>query len=48
MPLIKSASKAAVGKNIRAELAAGRPKRQALAIALNTQREARKQKTTRR
>ena len=47
MPLIKSASTAAVGKNLKAELAAGKPKRQALAIALNTQRQA-GNKTTRR
>jgi hypothetical protein len=44
MPLIKSASKQAVGKNIKAELAAGKPKRQALAIALSTQRQAKKRK----
>jgi len=42
MPLIKSASKKAVGQNIKTEEAAGKPKKQALAIALNTQREAAK------
>jgi hypothetical protein len=36
MLLIKSASKKAVGKNIRTEEAAGKPRAQALAIALNT------------
>jgi hypothetical protein len=40
MPLIKSASKAAVGQNIRREIAAGRPAEQAVAIALDTQRRA--------
>jgi len=44
MPLKKSASKAAVSSNIKAELAAGKPRRQAIAIALNTQRQARKRK----
>jgi len=42
MPLIKSASPKAVGKNIKTEVAAGKPRRQAIAIALNTQREAKK------
>jgi hypothetical protein len=40
MPLIKSKSKKAIGKNIAVEEKAGRPKRQAIAIALNTAREA--------
>jgi hypothetical protein len=40
MPLIKSASPKAVGTNIKTELAAGKPRRQAIAIALNTQRQA--------
>jgi hypothetical protein len=44
MPLIKSASKKAVGKNIAAEENAGKPQAQAVAIALNTQREAKKRK----
>ena len=39
MPLDKSGSAASVGKNIKAEEKAGRPKKQALAIALNTERE---------
>jgi hypothetical protein len=44
MPLVKSASKKAVSENIRREVAAGRPQKQAVAIALNTQRQARKKK----
>ena len=39
MPLVKSASPKAVGENIKREEANGKPKKQALAIALNTQRE---------
>jgi len=41
MPLIKSPSKKAVSENIRREMAAGRPQKQAVAIALSTQRRAR-------
>jgi hypothetical protein len=44
MPLKKSASKAAVSSNIKTEMAAGKPQKQAVAIALNTQRQARKRK----
>jgi hypothetical protein len=40
MPLVKSKAKAAVGKNIRTEIAAGKPREQAIAIALATQRRA--------
>jgi hypothetical protein len=40
MPLDKSGSKASVGKNISREESAGRPKRQAVAIALNVARKA--------
>jgi len=40
MPLIKSASDKAVGKNIKREEAAGKPHKQAVAIALETQRRA--------
>lgn len=40
MPLIKSASKKAVGHNIKKEMEAGRPRKQAIAIALETQRRA--------
>lgn len=38
MPLIKSASKKAIGSNIKTEIAAGRPRKQAIAIALDTAR----------
>ena len=38
MPLDKSGSAQSVGKNIKAEVAAGRPKRQAVAIALSEER----------
>jgi len=40
MPLVKSASKKAVGTNIRREMQAGKPQRQAVAIALSTRRRA--------
>jgi hypothetical protein len=40
MPLIKSSSPKAVGTNIKRELSAGKPRKQAIAIALNTQRQA--------
>ena len=42
MPLKKSSSKKAVSENIRKEVKSGKPKRQAIAIALNTQRQAKK------
>ncbi len=38
MPLIKSKSDKAVGKNIAKEESAGKPRKQAIAIALDTQR----------
>lgn len=38
MPLDKSGSKASVGKNIKTEMAAGRPQKQAIAIAMSTKR----------
>ena len=44
MPLSKSASKKAVGKNIKTEKKAGRPQKQAVAIALSTQRRAKGKK----
>ena len=44
MPLDKSGSKASVGKNIKQEMAAGKPQKQAIAIALNTQRQAKGKK----
>lgn len=40
MPLIKSKAKSAVGQNIKTEMAAGKPQKQAVAIALETQRRA--------
>ena len=46
MPLVKSASPKAVGENIKAEEAAGKPKKQALAIALSVQDKAKKRKNT--
>jgi hypothetical protein len=38
MPLDKSGSAQSVGKNIRTEVKAGRPKKQAVAIALSEER----------
>ena len=46
MPLVKSASPKAVGENIKTEEAAGRPKAQALAIALSVQDKAKNRKNT--
>lgn len=43
MPLKKSASKKAVGQNIKTEMAHGKPQKQAVAIALDVQRRARGQ-----
>lgn len=40
MPLIKGGSKKAIGENIKTEEAAGKPKKQAVAIALNVARKA--------
>lgn len=40
MPLIKSTSKEAFGKNIGAEIKAGKPKKQAVAIAFAEKRAA--------
>jgi len=48
MPLIKSKSEKAVGKNIEAEIKVGKPQRQAVAIALNVKREAAKKETKRK
>jgi hypothetical protein len=44
MPLDKGKSDKAVSKNIKTEIAAGKPQKQAEAIALNTQREVKKGK----
>lgn len=38
MPLIKSKSKSAIGKNIKTEMAHGKPQKQAVAIALDIAR----------
>lgn len=40
MPLVKSSSKAAFRKNVKTEVAAGKPVRQAVAIAYSTKRAA--------
>ena len=40
MPLNKGKSRAAVSQNIKTEIAAGKPQKQAVAIALNTARKA--------
>lgn len=47
MPLKKSTSKRAFGENIAAEMHAGKPQKQAVAIAYAVKREAAKKKTTR-
>ena len=44
MPLIKSKSDAAFKKNVQAEIRAGKPKKQALAIAYSVKRKAGKKK----
>jgi len=44
MPLIKSASPKAVGKNIATEMAAGKPQKQAVAIAYSEAHEAKSSK----
>lgn len=46
MPLVKSTSKEAFRKNVKAEVAAGKPQKQALAIAYSVKREAAKKTTT--
>ena len=46
MPLVKSASKKAVGTNISREESAGKPHNQAVAIALSVQDKAKKRKNT--
>lgn len=40
MPLVKSKSDAAFRKNVKAEIAAGKPVKQAVAIAYSVKREA--------
>ena len=43
MPLVKSKSDAAFRKNVKAELRAGKPQDQAVAVAYAVKREAQKQ-----
>jgi hypothetical protein len=45
MPLTKSTSKKAFQKNVKTEIAAGKPVKQAVAIAYATKREAAKKTT---
>jgi hypothetical protein len=42
VPLLKGSSKKTISKNIRTELAAGRPRKQAIAIAMHTAGKSRK------
>lgn len=44
MPLIKSKSKEAFGKNVATEIKAGKPQKQAVAIAYNVKRSVGKKK----
>lgn len=44
MPLKKGSSKKTIAKNIKTEMSYGRPKKQAIAIALNTARRSAKKK----
>jgi hypothetical protein len=44
MPLVKSSSKAAFRKNIRAEVRSGKPVKQAVAIAYSVKRKAQSKK----
>jgi len=48
MPLVKSASKEAFRKNVKTEVAAGKPLKQSLAIAYSTQRAAAKKSPTKK
>jgi len=48
MPLIKSSSKKAVGKNIKTEMSHGKSRKQSIAIALATQRKAKGKKRSRK
>jgi hypothetical protein len=48
MPLVKSASKDAFRKNVKAEVNSGKPVKQAVAIAYSVKREAAKKGTTKK
>ena len=48
MPLIKSKSKKAVSENIKTEMEAGKPQKQAIAIALDVQRRAKGEKNNKK
>lgn len=48
MPLVKSSSKAAFRKNIRAEVRSGKPVKQAVAIAYSVKRRAAAKKGAKR
>lgn len=48
MPLKKGSSRATVSSNIKTEMGAGKPQKQAVAIALSTARRARAKKGKRR
>lgn len=47
MPLVKSPSKEAFRKNVKAEIKAGKPQKQAVAIAYSVKREAAKKPAAR-
>lgn len=42
MPLVKGKSKKAVSKNIKTEMAAGKPQKQAVAIAMSVKRKSKR------
>jgi len=48
MPLKKGSSKKVIGENIRSEIKAGKPRKQAVAIALHTADVPRKKKATKK